>query len=121
MATAETARAGAPLERFGHVIAGTEVFPGGGSTFVSVNPTTGKAWAEFPLGVVGAITPWNSPLFLTIMAVAPALAAGNTVVIKPSEITPVGPILAAKLATEVGFPPGVINVVAGERAAGEAL
>src|SRR3954454_16311744 len=50
MATAETAGAGAPLERFGHVIAGAEVFPGGGSTFVSVNPTTGKAWAEFPLG-----------------------------------------------------------------------
>lgn len=55
MATVETAGAGAPLERFGHVIAGAEVFPAGGPTFVSVNPTTGKAWAEFP-----SVTPKRS-------------------------------------------------------------
>ena len=74
-----------------------------------------------PLGVVGVIMPWNSPLFLTIMAVAPALAAGNTVVIKPSDVTPASVIEAARLAEEVGIPAGVINVVTGDRATGEAL
>ena len=74
-----------------------------------------------PLGVVGVIMPWNSPLFLTIMAVAPALAAGNTVVIKPSEVTPASVIEAARLAEEAGIPAGVINVVTGDRATGEAL
>ena len=74
-----------------------------------------------PLGVVGVIMPWNSPLFLTIMAVAPALAAGNTVVIKPSEVTPASMIEAARLAEEAGIPAGVINVVTGDRATGEAL
>ncbi len=74
-----------------------------------------------PLGVVGVIMPWNSPLFLAIMAVAPALAAGNTVVIKPSEVTPASVIEAARLAEEAGIPAGVINVVTGDRATGEAL
>lgn len=74
-----------------------------------------------PLGVVGVIMPWNSPLFLTIMAVAPALAAGNTVVIKPSEVTPASMIEAARLAGEAGIPPGVVNVITGDRATGEAL
>ncbi len=74
-----------------------------------------------PLGVVGVITPWNSPLFLTIMAVAPALAAGNTVVIKPSEVTPASMIEAVRLGEEAGIPPGVLNVVTGDRVAGEAL
>jgi len=74
-----------------------------------------------PLGVVGVIMPWNSPLFLATMAVAPALAAGNTVVIKPSEVTPASMIEAARLAEEAGIPPGVINVVTGDRATGEAL
>jgi acyl-CoA reductase-like NAD-dependent aldehyde dehydrogenase len=74
-----------------------------------------------PLGVVAVIMPWNSPLFLTIMAVAPALAAGNTVVIKPSEVTSASIIEAVKLAEEIGFPKGVLNVVTGERTTGEAL
>jgi aldehyde dehydrogenase (NAD+) len=74
-----------------------------------------------PLGVVGVIMPWNSPLFLTTMAVAPALAAGNTVVIKPSEVTPASMIEAARLAEEAGIPTGVINVITGDRATGEAL
>lgn len=216
----------ADLERYGHHVGGRDSFPEAEDTFVSVNPTTGKPWAVFPvagdgtvdeavstaarafesaqwaglsptrrgrllmrwgdaiaadaerigrlectqngklpgemilqarivadwlyyyggladkiegrvipldrtsvlnytrrepLGVVAAITPWNSPLFLTIMAIAPALAAGNTVVIKPSEVTPVGPIEAARLAESVGIPPGVVNVVTGARATGEAL
>ncbi|WP_448262390.1 aldehyde dehydrogenase [Microbacterium aurum] len=66
-----------------------------------------------PLGVVGAITPWNSPLTLTTAKLAPALAAGNTVVIKPSEHTSYTILRFAQLAAEAGFPDGVINVVTG--------
>ncbi|MGV7241125.1 aldehyde dehydrogenase [Caballeronia sp. M23-90] len=74
-----------------------------------------------PLGVVAAIVPWNSPIFLTVMSIAPALAAGNTVLIKPSEVTSASAIELAKLADEAGFPPGVINVITGMREVGEAL
>ncbi|MHA7179624.1 aldehyde dehydrogenase [Arthrobacter sp. MDB2-24] len=65
------------------------------------------------LGVVGAITPWNSPLTLTTSKLAPALAAGNTLVIKPSEYTSRTVLRLAELATEAGFPDGVVNVVTG--------
>ncbi len=74
-----------------------------------------------PLGVVGVVMPWNSPLFLAIMAIAPALAAGNTVVIKPSEVTPASMIEAVRLAEEAGIPKGVLNVVTGDRETSEAL
>lgn len=75
-----------------------------------------------PLGVVGAITPWNSPLTLTTSKLAPALAAGNTIVIKPSEYTSATVLRLAALAEEAGIPPGVINVVTGFGAeAGAAL
>lgn len=74
-----------------------------------------------PLGVVGVIVPWNSPCFITIMACAPALAAGNTIVIKPSEVTPGSALELVRLAEEAGIPPGVLNVVTGGLAAGEAL
>lgn len=74
-----------------------------------------------PLGVIGIIVPWNSPTFLTMMSAAPALAAGNTIVIKPSEVTSASAFELARLAEEVGIPPGVINVVTGAREAGEAL
>lgn len=66
-----------------------------------------------PLGVVGAITPWNSPLTLTTSKLAPALCAGNTVVIKPSEYTSATVLRLAELAVEAGFPPGAVNVVTG--------
>lgn len=66
-----------------------------------------------PLGVVAAITPWNSPLTLTTSKLAPALAAGNTLVIKPSEYTSRTILRFAELATEAGFPDGVVNVVTG--------
>lgn len=66
-----------------------------------------------PIGVVAAIIPWNSPLYLTAIKVAPALAAGNTVVIKPSEHASASIIELAKLAQQAGFPAGVINVVTG--------
>ena len=75
-----------------------------------------------PLGVVGAITPWNSPLTLTTSKLAPALCAGNTVVIKPSEYTSASVLRLVELVAEAGFPPGVVNVVTGFGAeAGQAL
>lgn len=74
-----------------------------------------------PIGVIGVIVPWNSPTFLTIMSVAPALAAGNTIVLKPSEVTSASAFELARLAEEAGFAPGAVNVVTGGREAGEAL
>ena len=75
-----------------------------------------------PLGVVGAITPWNSPLTLTTSKLAPALCAGNTIVIKPSEYTSATVLRLAELAVLAGFPPGAVNVVTGFGAeAGQAL
>ncbi|MFV0514711.1 MAG: aldehyde dehydrogenase [Jhaorihella sp.] len=66
-----------------------------------------------PVGVVAAITPWNSPLLLTTWKLAPALAAGCTVVLKPSEFTSASTLEFCRLAEEAGFPPGVINAVTG--------
>lgn len=66
-----------------------------------------------PLGVVGCISPWNLPLYLFTWKIAPALAAGNCVVAKPSEITPMTAYLLSKLCIEAGLPPGVLNIVHG--------
>jgi betaine-aldehyde dehydrogenase len=66
-----------------------------------------------PLGVVGLITPWNFPLTIASWKLAPALAAGNTVVLKPAELTPLSALRFAELALESGIPEGVVNVVAG--------
>ncbi|MGH8183641.1 MAG: aldehyde dehydrogenase [Rhodanobacteraceae bacterium] len=66
-----------------------------------------------PLGVVGCISPWNLPLYLLTWKIAPALAAGNVVVAKPSEITPFTAFRLSELAVECGFPPGVLNIVHG--------
>jgi len=66
-----------------------------------------------PLGVVATISPWNLPLYLLTWKIAPALAAGNTVAAKPSDITPVTATMLAGLAAEIGFPPGVLNVIHG--------
>jgi acyl-CoA reductase-like NAD-dependent aldehyde dehydrogenase len=66
-----------------------------------------------PLGVVAAITPWNSPLLLTVWKLAPALAAGNTVVVKPSEHASASMLSLARLFEKAGFPRGVLNVVTG--------
>jgi betaine-aldehyde dehydrogenase len=67
-----------------------------------------------PLGVVGLITPWNFPLNIASWKVAPALACGNTVVLKPAELTPLTSLRLAELALEAGLPEGVVNVVAGK-------
>ena len=74
-----------------------------------------------PVGVVAAIIPWNSPLSLLTWKLGPLLAAGCTVVVKPSDLTPVTALLLAERATEAGFPPGVINVVTGGGEVGAAL
>ncbi|MEW9573070.1 aldehyde dehydrogenase [Rhodanobacter sp. Si-c] len=66
-----------------------------------------------PLGVVGCISPWNLPLYLFTWKIAPALAAGNAVVAKPSEITPCTAALLGELAIEAGLPPGILNIVHG--------
>src|SRR5688500_3119387 len=76
-------------------------------------PDTFNYTKHEPLGVVAALTPWNSPLLLTAWKLAPALAAGNTVVIKPSEFTSASVLEFMKLVQEAGFPPGVVNVVTG--------
>jgi len=68
---------------------------------------------RLPLGLVGCISPWNLPLYLFTWKIAPALAAGNTVIAKPSEVTPRSATLLAEVAAEIGFPRGVLNVVNG--------
>ena len=67
-----------------------------------------------PVGVVGAIIPWNFPLLMCGYKLGPALAAGNTVVLKPAEQTPLSALRLAALMAEIGFPPGVVNVVTGD-------
>jgi aldehyde dehydrogenase (NAD+) len=83
----------------------------------AVVPLDKKGYFNFtrhePVGVVGAITPWNSPLLLAAWKLAPALAAGCTVVLKPSEFTSASTLEFVRLFEEAGFPPGVINVVTG--------
>jgi acyl-CoA reductase-like NAD-dependent aldehyde dehydrogenase len=74
-----------------------------------------------PYGVVGLIVPWNTPVMNTGLTVAPALAAGNCVVIKPPELAPFALLRYGQIALEAGLPPGVLNIVAGGPAAGEAL
>ena len=68
---------------------------------------------RLPLGVVGCISPWNLPLYLFTWKIAPALAAGNTVVAKPSEVTPRTATLLGEVASHIGFPHGVLNIVHG--------
>ena len=90
--------AGAPERLLGHTI-----------------PVEGGVDMTFrePLGVVALITPWNFPLTIASWKVAPALAAGNTVVLKPAELTPLTAIELERIALEAGLPEGVVNVVAG--------
>jgi betaine-aldehyde dehydrogenase len=91
----------------------------------------GKAAAEYlpghtswirrePIGVVGQVTPWNYPMMMAVWKLAPAIAAGNTVVLKPSDTTPVTTLRLAELAADI-LPPGVLNVICGDRDTGAAL
>lgn len=90
---------------------------------VTVDKPNHIAFTEYePLGVIACIIPWNSPLMLMAWKIAPALAAGNTVVVKPSEFTSSSAFEFAKLTEDVGFPPGVINILSGYgQEIGEAL
>ena len=74
-----------------------------------------------PVGVVGQIIPWNFPLLMVSWKVAPALAAGNTVILKPAEFTPLTALCFAEIAESAGLPPGVFNVVTGDGATGKVL
>jgi aldehyde dehydrogenase (NAD+) len=74
-----------------------------------------------PLGVAGQVVPWNFPLLMAAWKVAPALATGNTVVLKPAETTPLTALLLAEIVQEADLPPGVVNVVTGAGATGAAL
>ncbi len=81
--------------------------------------------SEFPghtaLGVCGQIIPWNFPLLMLAWKIAPALAAGNTVVLKPAEFTPLTALAFAEICSEIGLPRGVVNIVSGDGATGAAL
>ena len=74
-----------------------------------------------PVGVCGQIIPWNFPLLMLAWKIAPALAAGNTVVLKPAEFTPLTALAFAEICVEAGLPPGVVNIVTGDGATGAAL
>ncbi|MFC7393478.1 betaine-aldehyde dehydrogenase [Scopulibacillus cellulosilyticus] len=88
----------------------------GGEMIASpIADSTSKVVRE-PIGVCGQITPWNYPLLQASWKIAPALAAGNTIVIKPSEITPLTTVKVTELMEEIGFPKGVVNLVLGEGA-----
>jgi betaine-aldehyde dehydrogenase len=74
-----------------------------------------------PVGVVGQIIPWNYPLLMAAWKVAPALAAGCTTLLKPSELTPLTALILAEIAQESGLPPGVLNVLTGDGSVGDAI
>ena len=108
-----SAQLGLPLRNFDLTLAAARALPAerlGRSTVV-----------REPVGVVAAITPWNFPLHQIVAKIVPALAVGCTVVLKPSEITPLDAGLLANLVAEAGFPAGVFNLVFGAGAIGAAL
>ncbi len=85
----------------------------GGQTLPSELPKTFAYTIKQPLGVVGAITPWNFPVAIPFWKAAPALITGNTMVLKPAELTPLTALKMAEIFTQAGLPPGVLNVVLG--------
>ena len=104
----EAARAGMIFKYF----AGEAVRPGG-EKFDSVRPGVEVEVTREPLGVVAAITPWNFPLAIAAWKIAPAIAFGNCVVLKPAELVPASPWTLADIVQRAGLPPGVLNVVMG--------
>lgn len=80
---------------------------------IEVNPTKFAYTLHEPIGAVGCIIPWNFPLLMLSWKLGPALATGNTIVLKPSELTPLTALRVCQLINEAGFPPGVVNVVNG--------
>jgi aldehyde dehydrogenase (NAD+) len=104
----EAARAGAIFKFF----AG-EALRGGGEKIDSVRPGIEVEVTREPLGVIGAITPWNFPLAIPAWKIAPAIAFGNCVVFKPAELVPASPWTLADIIQRAGLPPGVLNLVMG--------
>ena len=93
----------------------------GGDVAATRGDSLGMTIAE-PYGVIGAIAPWNFPLVMASWKIGPALAAGNAVVLKPSELTPFSAVRLAELAVQAGMPPGIFNIVQGDgRSTGDAL
>lgn len=130
LAQLQVAENGTPLSMAstfpGTMIDALEYYAGWADKIVGeVNPVWPVPGFSFtvkePMGVVAVIIPWNSPLHTVGTVVSPALAAGNTVVIKPPELTPFTSLRFAEIAAEAGFPPGVINVIPGGGEAGAHL
>ncbi|MFC6083446.1 aldehyde dehydrogenase family protein [Sphaerisporangium aureirubrum] len=127
IATTITGEMGAPitLSRWAQAafpVKVAESFAGLAEDFAWTEEIGGSLVVREPIGVVGAITPWNFPLQQAVSKVAPALVAGDTVVLKPSEIAPLTAGILAEVAAEAGLPPGVFNVVYGTGAVtGEAI
>lgn len=103
---ARMAQAGLPVLATGASLTAAEEFPW-------TETVANSLVVREPIGVVGAITPWNFPLQQVVTKVVPALLAGNTVVLKPSELAPLTARIFAEITTDAGLPPGVLNVVHG--------
>lgn len=121
-AMAETLDVGRPIaitsQEMGGLADSVEYYAGlllglGGETLSTSDPELANFTLREPLGVCGLITPWNYPALLAILKMAPALAAGNTVVLKPSEVTPLSTALLAECVLAAGLPAGTINIVHG--------
>jgi betaine-aldehyde dehydrogenase len=84
-------------------------------------PNCTSMFRSEPVGVVGQIAPWNYPLVMAIWKIGPALAAGCTLVLKPAPATPLTTLMLAELTAEAGFPPGVVNVIAGGNETGQSI
>lgn len=130
LATIETWDTGKPITStiefdISDVISTLKYYAGWADKLAGSSHSLGSSkWAytiREPLGVCALIVPWNYPLSLTMWKLAPALAAGNTVVLKPSEHTSLSALYLGQLIQEAGFPAGVVNIVSGDGAAGEAL
>ena len=120
LATLEARNAGKPISdatgEIGMVVETFRYYAGGPERLTGKTiPVAGGVDFTFrePLGVVGLIVPWNFPLAIASWKVAPALAAGNTIVLKPAELTPLTAVELEKIALEAGLPEGVLNVVVG--------
>jgi betaine-aldehyde dehydrogenase len=104
------------LRYFGSIVRRTE-----GAGVGEYVPGYSSMLRREPIGVVGAITPWNYPILMAIWKIAPAIAAGNAIILKPAPNTPLTAIVIAQTALEVGIPPGIINIVTGDAEVGEAI
>src|SRR5439155_8963329 len=120
LATLEARNAGKPIAdargEMGMVVATFRYYAGAPERLLGRTiPVAGGVDMTFrePLGVVGLIVPWNFPLLIASWKVAPALAAGNTLVLKPAELTPLTALELERIALDAGLPEGVVNVVAG--------